>query len=535
MLQSRLVFPVDTHLEADGRDEKYEYKKPLHSLFFGVFRSITTAAIKFEMPLLYILIALIPFVGAHAAFLDHVTPQSISWKQCEPLGLGVTLLQCATLEVPLDYDRPHEGNITLAIGRHSARDKSKRIGQLFYNPGGPGLLAINGLAATVLGGFFEKEILDRFDLMAVDLRGTGGSSPINCSAELAANLTKYSFLSSDASYESARKKNQAFRQSCLQLSGNKLIDFMDTATIAHDHEYVRRATCNERITWFGQSYGTQLAARYAELYPDALRAVLLDGPSDVSQDASALLAENAASQEAAINEFFAWCKKQNATICPLSHTKQSLQQNWQAMITKAAEQVGPSGPNAARFAVFNKLYVPIVGYPSTAQGINDYVYNNDDEFFASVFRPKADLSSVYNASSNYALPAVTCSDRPGDPSSADMKLKEELVGSQSYLMKGVSATLSAITVCVGWPKPRNPPHTLQIPRTNKDLKFMLVSNLYDPSTSSVWAQIMLHQIGTDRAALLMRNTGGHTAYFQLEASNGPTVAAMVRVCSHPHV
>ena len=71
------------------------------------------------------------------------------------------------------------------------------------------------------------------------------------------------------------------QQSYFDLSNNSLVDYMNAIFIAKDQEYVCRAIGNESSRWLGQSDGTQLAAQYAEPFPDALRAVLLDGSNDV--------------------------------------------------------------------------------------------------------------------------------------------------------------------------------------------------------------------------------------------------------------
>jgi pimeloyl-ACP methyl ester carboxylesterase len=61
----------------------------------------------------------------------------------------------------------------------------RRIGNLFYNPGGPGGRSSNRLALMLTG--FAKvhpEIRDRFDIIGVDIRGTGLSNPIKCDINL---------------------------------------------------------------------------------------------------------------------------------------------------------------------------------------------------------------------------------------------------------------------------------------------------------------------------------------------------------------
>src|SRR3954471_23448307 len=82
-------------------------------------------------------------------------PASPEWTSCGGR------LQCATLEVPLDYDDPTGEMIDLAIAMYPARGPEGRVGVLVTNPGGPGNSGINFLGG---GGPFNDEINRRFDV-----------------------------------------------------------------------------------------------------------------------------------------------------------------------------------------------------------------------------------------------------------------------------------------------------------------------------------------------------------------------------------
>ena len=110
------------------------------------------------------------------------------------------------------------------------------------------------LARVVTGQMRVKdEILDRFDFIGVDLRGSGLSTPISCSMDLY-NAAPEFYAPTPESYEALVTHNLAFRQSCLDMTGSDLIDYMDTISIVHDHEAVRQALGGEKGTWLGQSY-----------------------------------------------------------------------------------------------------------------------------------------------------------------------------------------------------------------------------------------------------------------------------------------
>src|SRR5262245_53647831 len=54
-------------------------------------------------------------------------PPSINWQPCGDDAPGV---DCATIEVPLDYKRPHGAQIHIGLAKRPATDPSKRIGSL---------------------------------------------------------------------------------------------------------------------------------------------------------------------------------------------------------------------------------------------------------------------------------------------------------------------------------------------------------------------------------------------------------------------
>src|SRR4029079_5729358 len=86
--------------------------------------------------------------------------------------------QCAMVPLPLDYDQPNGATTRVALLRRPARDQAHLIGSLFLNPGGPGgsgkVMALN--AAKRL----SPALLDRFDVIGFDPRGTNESDEVKC-------------------------------------------------------------------------------------------------------------------------------------------------------------------------------------------------------------------------------------------------------------------------------------------------------------------------------------------------------------------
>ena len=70
----------------------------------------------------------------------------LHWTDC---GEG---FQCATAQVPLDYDHPRGPTISLALSRLPARDPSRKIGSLILGAGGPGESGVDLLRRAVARG-----------------------------------------------------------------------------------------------------------------------------------------------------------------------------------------------------------------------------------------------------------------------------------------------------------------------------------------------------------------------------------------------
>lgn len=336
---------------------------------------------------------------------------------------------------------------------------------MFYNPGGPGGPASKELVELYDAGRerLDSEIWARFDIIGVDLRGTGFSDPLDCNGTQGfANL----YPDTDSAAAQLVASNRAFRRSCLELTGSPLFDYMDTASIARDHEAVRQALGGEKITWFGQSYGTQLGPRWAELYPEAFRAMLLDAISNVGQPPIAAYVEGGASVEATFRFFLEWCDQQNFTTCPLAHSNNTPEQQWSGLLEKATA-TSPSTVATLVQTAWEALYSPAwpashgVGFQFLAESI--YNASAGIESPKEATQPGAD--SRYNLSTSWAERIVTCADRwHPETSSVDWKYKKLIAQSEFPLMQGISATQLFALRCAGLSPPsRNPPHATDIP------------------------------------------------------------------------
>ncbi|MGX6606449.1 alpha/beta fold hydrolase [Micromonosporaceae bacterium Da 78-11] len=208
--------------------------------------------------------------------VDSVATPDLNWYAC------YSWAQCATAEVPLDYDRPHGKQVTLALLRVKAKDQKNRIGSLFVNPGGPGGSATSmALSAPY---FLSDAVLEKFDVVGMDPRGIGNSDQVNCFGTAARQNPAMTTIGQGFPWGRAQEKAYvtAARQvgRACSTTGRELAGAMSTAEVARDMEVMRRAVGDNKLTYLGFSYGTALGQYYANMFPDRFRAIAIDGVID---------------------------------------------------------------------------------------------------------------------------------------------------------------------------------------------------------------------------------------------------------------
>ena len=205
-----------------------------------------------------------------------VAESEIAWQPCATDPLPTQ--ECVEFAVPLDYDEPDGAMITLAVARVSATDQDQRIGSLFLNPGGPGVSGLMSL--PVQYGALPEAVRERFDVVAFDPRGIGESAPVRCftsSAEQVAAVAEMPRVPVGPAEETALQRATAeMAQGCAERNAETLAH-LSTANVARDVDRLRQAVGDEALTYIGTSYGTYLGATYAQLFPDTIRAMVLDG------------------------------------------------------------------------------------------------------------------------------------------------------------------------------------------------------------------------------------------------------------------
>lgn len=471
---------------------------------------------------------LLLILASAAAADDAYTHPKLTWTAPCAHGLDSKFpagVECGSLTAPIDYAHPNEGSFNLAIFRLKAKTNgTKSLGSLFYNTGGPGGAASSWFEAMKKGGqIWSDKMLASYDLVGVDPRGMGYSNPIQCDPDIFNAKPQLLDAGSDAGFARTLAFNKAFGNSCLKKTG-KLVQFMDAVSTAKDFELVRQALGSgaDKFHYYGMSYGTVLGQTYAELYPNRVGRMVLDGAVDRRSTGIDTVMTEAITYQATVEKFFEWCETDESCAfhgqdvrgiyANLTATGNVIPANCTTAPCKS-EVTGED-------IIANMQPVLVTQDPLPVLGLPGRVYLS--ELLAQAVQGNATMLSTRLARANssydtarYAYYAVACQDY-GTPLHTAGDVRRVLnVGASLTLNKGVCEFLDIAITCIGWPTPlTNPPgRALDAARIAQVPPVLIVNAFFDPETSAAWAAGLREQI--PNAVSLWRNGTGHTSYFLL--------------------
>ncbi len=261
--------------------------------------------------------------SSFSTFVSTASIPSIKWQDC--VKEGQVGFECASINVPLDYAHPRK-YIRLALIRHLAESGKKRLGSLFFNPGGPG-----GSGRDDLPRWFElfpKIARERFDIVSWDPRGVGASTSVQCfnnqdeEDQFFKGIPLGFFPYTRALQERWIDHFRSYAKICKQRNG-ALLNHLSTTDTALDLELLRLALHEPSMNYLGVSYGTLLGAVYANLFPQHVRAMIFDGnidPNayfDVDLSTSMRLGSDTAVAKS-LEKFITLCGKTSEANCAFS-------------------------------------------------------------------------------------------------------------------------------------------------------------------------------------------------------------------------
>ncbi|MCP4961361.1 MAG: alpha/beta fold hydrolase [Actinomycetia bacterium] len=206
----------------------------------------------------------------------------LGWSDCGGF-------ECVKVSVPVAYENgPDEaGNdfLSIAVARQLATgDESDYLGVLMVNPGGPGVSAIEFLRLAA-DGYLPEQLSQFFDLVAFDPRGVGDSEPDFACGLAGDHIVIANAIGDEVDTPEDEALAELAVERCTESMG-AAAGLLHTEYVARDMDRVREALGVEQITYLGFSYGSAIGTWYATLFPERVRAMVLDGadnPVDPSQ------------------------------------------------------------------------------------------------------------------------------------------------------------------------------------------------------------------------------------------------------------
>ncbi len=443
-------------------------------------------------------------VGDVAAGLERFYTQQVAWQPCR------TGAQCATVQVPLDYDQPTGPTVDLALLRVPARDQPARLGSLVVNPGGPGVSAQYYAAAA--DQIVSPAVRDVYDVVGMDPRGVGGSTPLDCvdGAELDASLAIDATPDTEGEVATFLEGVGEFAAGCEARSPD-LLAHVGTTDVARDLDVVRAVLGDERLSYLGKSYGTSIGTEYARQFPQRVGRLVLDGAVDPALSDADVLLGQAEGFDLALSRFAGDCVERG---CSLGTTTEQVVDVVADILATTDDRPLPTGTDRpltqtlATYGVIYPLYLrPDDGYPvleSALQAARD----GDGSLLLRI----ADLYLLRGPDGTYqtnqwdAFTPISCLDRPGSATVADVQAVLPQFEAASPLFGEGQAW--GLLSCSQWPVPSD---GLPAPVAAAGAApILVVGTTGDPATPYAWAQGLAAQL--DSGVLLTYEGTPHTAY-----------------------
>jgi pimeloyl-ACP methyl ester carboxylesterase len=410
----------------------------------------------------------------------------------------------AVLAVPIDYENPELGSISLYLARHRATDPANRIGALLVNQGGPGFgSSWMALSAPRL---YDAALIERFDIIAWDPRGTGLSVPaIDCIDDYDA---MFGAIDSAADPQTAAVDlAREFAEACRR-NNAEIISYVGTNNSARDMDAIRRAIGEEQISYFGFSYGSELGGTWATLFPDTVRAAVLDGASDPDADRLQSSLQQLTGFEASVRSFLAACSAN--TNCAI-HNRGDAEAFFVRLMRDLADAPVTSlpgrpvvGRDIATTAVVMAMYSDR-SWPSLERALLQ-AHNGDGSGLLALYDAYYQRRSDGTWGNELeAFQTISCADEPERPSVAQLEAERELFVAAAPLLVPPDAPVGVF--CSFFPASID----VRIPITGRGAgPILVVGTTGDPSTPLESTRRMASAL--EQGVLVVVEADQHTGY-----------------------
>jgi pimeloyl-ACP methyl ester carboxylesterase len=428
--------------------------------------------------------------------------QRLAWETCHEE------FQCTTVEVPLDYAAPNGEVVELAVLRLPATG-ADRIGSLLVNPGGPGASGTE----YARSGPVNDGVAERFDIVGFDPRGVGESAPIDCLDDAALD----DFVETDGSPDDPAEITQlqdqtaTFIAGCTARSGDMLAH-IGTMNVARDLDILRAALGDEVLYYRGASYGTDIGASYAELFPDRVGRLVLDGAVDPTVTGEQFTLGQARGVERALGAFLRSCVDDDD--CPLGESEAEARSTLTNLLEvidstplRTDDDTRPLTQSLAVLGIVLPLYLsPNEGYLLLNLALGRALGGDGSALLLLADQYlRRNPDGTFDGNLNEANYAVNCVDRPWAADTEQVQAEIPPFEAASPLF-GPYLGWSGL-VCTQWPAPATNPAPVS---AEGAAPILVVGTTGDLATPYEWAEALAGQL--ESGVLLTYEGNGHTAY-----------------------
>ena len=369
-----------------------------------------------------------------------------------PPAPGVKL-DCATYDADLDPVNGSAGTLSIGVVRASSVQTPHDAGPLVFTTGWD---LPSSLQLPVWLSRAGADVLRSRPIVAVDRRGMGTSSPIDCLDQFDRQEMRdqSQFESGNDPVANLADIVQNATPSCTDTiaPGDSAYDNTHAAT---DIERLRSIWDVPAVALMGIGNGAQIAMSYASSHPDRVARLVLDSPVALGVGAEAAAEERVKGQQAALDAFAAQCAAVN---CPLGPDPKAAVSS---LLADARAGHGPAGTSIASLA--NAIGTAL-GYPTgdRVSATNDLATalanarSGDTNLLTSLINRAEGITGTDGQFVNSCSAAIN---RPTPD-----RIRELVVAcGKLYPQFGTVGALNLVK-CVSWPSatPPQPPKKLKV-------------------------------------------------------------------------
>ena len=442
---------------------------------------------------------LLALLSAGALLSAHAAPSvaAVAWQSCQapafkgwfskeaPAARG---LECAVLAVPLSYqpqEAAHQREVKLALTRQRAKNSH---GALLFIAGGPGQAGINPLASKSAA---TQQLLSEYDLIGYSPRGVAPSLPTIACPAPDKNAQVY--------------ESKEFVESCIRHMGADTLKYMSARDAVEDVESSRRALGNERLNLVSYSYGTKVAALYAQRYPAHVRSAVLDGVVDLAEDYTTQRLTQEQGYQHTFEQFAAWCAHSRPD-CPLAAEPEAANQRMHTLLAKLnahplTDKQGEAIDSDALIGLMSTEILWQEGWPDLAQTLRDLQKGRTGSY------NRLKYQSPMGEHEQDALTVISCADAALQlPREQELQRLRQIDDASRFDNYRAKSDEELLEPCSYWPHAGT--DIVHTPKPDPSLpKLLFVAQTHDGTTPYRNAQAMAAAFS---GHLLTREGTGHT-------------------------